>query len=185
MLMSKISRKDELLSAAASVVLERGGAALTLDAVVEASGLSKGGVLYHFHTKEALILGLIEKEIAAFEEDLARRLAAEPEPRAAGAYARAYIDATLGAKGGPSVVLGGLVAAIASDASLLEPYRARTKAWRSRMAADGLDRGLAEAVRLAVDGYYYSAAIGAAAPAGRDLAALRSTLLEMTRGGRA
>lgn len=180
--MNRTSRKEEILASAASVVMDRGGAALTLDAVVAASGLSKGGVLYHFHSKEDLILGLLEKEIEAFEAALAHELTTDPRPKAAGAFARAYVKATLGAKGGPPAILGGLVAAIADDASILEPYREKTKAWRSKMAADGLDRGLAEAVRLAVDGYYYSAAIGAAVPQGKELASLRSTLLGMAGG---
>ena len=34
---------------------------LTLDAVGAATGVSKGGVLYHFPTKEALVAALVEQ----------------------------------------------------------------------------------------------------------------------------
>ncbi|MEO1289257.1 MAG: helix-turn-helix domain-containing protein, partial [Chloroflexota bacterium] len=44
----KLSKRDLVLVAASEVVIEHGAAQLTLDAVVNNAGVSKGGLLYHF-----------------------------------------------------------------------------------------------------------------------------------------
>jgi AcrR family transcriptional regulator len=52
---------DEILQAAETVAIDEGLASLTIDRVAAVSGKSKGGVLYHFPTKEALIKGMIDR----------------------------------------------------------------------------------------------------------------------------
>lgn len=47
--------RDRILEAAHRVVSDLGAGHLTLEAVALAAGVSKGGLLYHFPTKEALI----------------------------------------------------------------------------------------------------------------------------------
>ena len=65
----RASKKESLLRAASMVVAEGGYSALTLEAVGTAAGVSKGGVLYHFPTKEALIAGLVEALVTGFDAD--------------------------------------------------------------------------------------------------------------------
>jgi AcrR family transcriptional regulator len=182
--MNKPSRRGELLAAAVEVVRERGASALTLDSVAEATGTSKGGVLYHFPTKESLVVAMIEAEIALFEAaieaELARgRSAGEPSR---GAFARAYVRASIA--DGMEPGLGGVLAAIANEERVLAAYREKTSQWRNLMASDGLDPTRAELIRLAADGLYYSLAIGAASPAGENRTALREALLGMTEAER-
>jgi AcrR family transcriptional regulator len=52
---------SELILDAAERVVARDGASLTIDAVVKESGFSKGGVLYNFPSKKALIEGMIQR----------------------------------------------------------------------------------------------------------------------------
>jgi len=52
-----------ILTAAERVVLRDGVTCLTLEAVACEANLSKGGVLYHFATKEALIQAMLERLI--------------------------------------------------------------------------------------------------------------------------
>lgn len=59
--MARPNSINNILDAAESIVLDEGGAHLTLDAVAERCGLSKGGLIYHFPTKEALLQGMIER----------------------------------------------------------------------------------------------------------------------------
>ena len=61
---------QQLLDAAIAVIRRDGAQALTLDAVAAEAGVSKGGVLYHFATKRALIDGLIERWLDDFEAQL-------------------------------------------------------------------------------------------------------------------
>lgn len=50
-----MSKRDDLIEAAVRVLATRGEGALTLEAVAESAGASKGLVLYHFGTKRRLL----------------------------------------------------------------------------------------------------------------------------------
>jgi AcrR family transcriptional regulator len=50
--------RTRLLDAARQILVEQGSGQLTLDAVAELAGVSKGGLLYHFPSKAALVEGL-------------------------------------------------------------------------------------------------------------------------------
>ncbi|WP_161811271.1 TetR/AcrR family transcriptional regulator [Steroidobacter agaridevorans] len=78
-------RRQQLLDAAAALVLKRGTAALTLDAVAEAAHVSKGGLLYYFDSKNSLL--------EALADYLAEQLQIEVEREAAGgSLAKAYLQ---------------------------------------------------------------------------------------------
>lgn len=53
--------RDRILDAFERLVIERGERAGTLAATAEAAGVSKGGLLYHFGAKAALVEGLTER----------------------------------------------------------------------------------------------------------------------------
>ncbi|MCC5794671.1 MAG: TetR family transcriptional regulator [Chromatiales bacterium] len=117
------SARDRVLDAAIRIVGESGAGRLTLEAVAEAAGISKGGLLYHFRSKEALLLGLLERHLAGFRE----RYTAELERRGGGQNARvqAYIQSvlagdTLGLDHDGSL---SLLAAVANDPALLVEVR--------------------------------------------------------------
>ncbi|WP_245793210.1 TetR/AcrR family transcriptional regulator [Hydrocarboniphaga daqingensis] len=55
------SSREAMLDAAVAVTLEQGASRLTLDAVAKRAGVSKGGVMYNFPTKEALLEALLER----------------------------------------------------------------------------------------------------------------------------
>ena len=62
--------RAQLLDAAEAVVAQHGVRNLTLDAVAARSGISKGGLLYHFRSKEDLAAAMIERSIAWFDDAL-------------------------------------------------------------------------------------------------------------------
>ncbi|WP_114948026.1 TetR/AcrR family transcriptional regulator [Microvirga calopogonii] len=73
------SSREKILDAAAELVSEIGSGRLTLEAVAERAGLSKGGLLYNFPTKDALLQAMIQRlvdEVSAEREALRGR--AEP-----------------------------------------------------------------------------------------------------------
>lgn len=53
--------RESVLDAFEQILIEDGGRAATMDATARAAGVSKGGLLYHFGSKEALEAGLIER----------------------------------------------------------------------------------------------------------------------------
>ncbi len=80
--------QQSIIAAARRIVQRDGVAHLTIEAVAREAGFSKGGVLYHFPTKETLIEGMIHSFLEEFEHDLASALIQEQGP---GRWLRAYI----------------------------------------------------------------------------------------------
>lgn len=72
---------------------------MTFQAVADAVGVTKGGVMHHFATKNALILEVFHDAMAKFEAEVNQAMAQDPVRY--GSFTRAYIDATisLGEKG--------------------------------------------------------------------------------------
>ena len=66
--------RDRILDAAEAVILESGGRNFTLDAVAERAGISKGGLVYSFATKDELVRATLERELARFQDAVRRRL---------------------------------------------------------------------------------------------------------------
>ena len=64
-------RPEIILDAADAVLRERGTGALTIDAVATAAGLSKGGVLHHFSSKDALVAALVARKFASLRAGIA------------------------------------------------------------------------------------------------------------------
>lgn len=67
--------RDRLLDAAERVVVESGATHLTLDAVAKSAGVSKGGLLYHFPSKEALLEGMMARHFQDVDAEVTKRLA--------------------------------------------------------------------------------------------------------------
>lgn len=176
--------KTRILTAAEQVVLERGVPALTLDAVAEAAGLSKGGLIYHFESKEALIRAMIARIGTCMQERMDRLTAGDARP---GALTRAYLGAAFPPAGTPddqdAMREAALIAALGYDPALLAPYAAQYAGWVDRQKADGIDPVLAAIVRLAADGLWLNEVFGIRAVAAEDRAAVLRRLAEMTRPG--
>src|SRR3954470_23063844 len=60
---TRANSRDRILDAAGEIVGEVGAGKLTLDAVAQRAGLSKGGLLYNFPSKDALLSGMLERMI--------------------------------------------------------------------------------------------------------------------------
>ncbi|MGW0043098.1 TetR/AcrR family transcriptional regulator [Rhodococcus sp. NPDC003348] len=55
------STRDRILDALEKLLLTRGLAQVTLESVAAEAGVSKGGLLYHFRSKEALLAGMVRR----------------------------------------------------------------------------------------------------------------------------
>jgi AcrR family transcriptional regulator len=164
------STADTILRAAEQVVLRDGISALTIETVARTAGLSKGGVLYHYPSKEKLIEGLISRLIDHFQADLNCFHAQQTEPR--GAWTRAFVQTTLkpgatACAGAHSVeVYAALNAALATNPDLLQPLRERYERWQQQLEEDGLDPARATVARLAADGLWFAELLGFGPPRG-------------------
>lgn len=88
-----------LIDQAARITLEHGLSKVTFQAVADAVGVTKGGVMHHFTTKDALILEVFADAMKKFETEVNQAMAKDAVSY--GSFTRAYIDATisLGEKG--------------------------------------------------------------------------------------
>ncbi|MFO0610865.1 MAG: TetR/AcrR family transcriptional regulator [Polyangiales bacterium] len=161
--MARQSRREALLKAAAAIVRRDGADALTLDAVAREAGVSKGGLLYHFDSKEALVAAMV----AALVEGFDARLSAA-EGGAPGAFTRSYLEATAETDDEALALSAGLLAAVAIAPESLAPLRARYRSWGRRLRGDGIDEADAMIVRLAADGLWLADLLGLEPP-GRKL----------------
>ena len=84
--------RANLLEAAAQLIVERGLAGVTLEQVAQKAGVSKGGLIHHFSSKQALIEELNRELLETYEKNIEAFIAADPEPR--GRFMRSYIKAT-------------------------------------------------------------------------------------------
>ena len=164
--------REAVLAAAAEIVREEGPGALTLDLAAQRAGLSKGGLLYHFPNKDALIEAMITSSLDRFEQDVNEL--AEGEPPGPGRWLRAFVKVTFAADPAhiPAV---SLLAAAAVNPALLEPVSRYFARWQERVSADGLDPGFAAIIRLASDGLWFADMFNAAPPRGT----FRQSILEM------
>ncbi|WBL79587.1 TetR/AcrR family transcriptional regulator [Bradyrhizobium xenonodulans] len=67
--------RNAALEAAIAIIARDGPGRLTLDAIARESGLSKGGVMHQFRTKEAVLKALLERQMVHFEEFSSRYMA--------------------------------------------------------------------------------------------------------------
>lgn len=148
--------RKRLLDAAERLVLGEGAGKLTLDAVAREAGVSKGGLLYHFPSKDALVAEMVEHlAVERFERELERKI--EGSDEADGSWVRAYVEATFEPEDHDRnlAVQSGLFAAVANDPALLDPLRERYGALQERAENDGVDPALATIARLASDGLWF------------------------------
>jgi AcrR family transcriptional regulator len=176
--------RERILDAAEARLLSRGPAGLVLAAVADDAGCSKGGLLYHFPCKDALVDGITARMLDNFDrvqEDEASRDAVRK-----GAWSRAYLASTVTPDGGPAdgsaQVMAGLLALIGNDTEKLVPVRERFGGWHARLTSDGIEPETAMIVRLAADGLWLSALLGLPSPDPELLTRVISRLQEMTRG---
>lgn len=145
------SSREKILDAAAELVSEIGAGRLTLDAVAERAGLSKGGLLYNFPTKEALLQAMIQRmidQVSAEREALRRQ--ATPGPNL---EARLCTAALLKMCSGKTKdIASGMLAATAENPRLLDPLRQVIKDNLNTLKATSEDLDAALLAWLAVEG---------------------------------
>lgn len=177
---ASVSVRDRLLDAAEAVVAREGVSHLTLEAVANEAGVSKGGLLYHFRAKSALVTAIVERLANRCESRQAEAVAADPQK--AGAFARAFLTVrTQPPDPQREPIHTAVLAAIGTDPEYLDPLRQRIAEWQNRLEADHIDPVTATIVRLAVDGLAVGRLLKVSVPEGELHERVIERLLSMTR----
>lgn len=155
------SSRERILGGALELI--RSGGTVSLASAARQVGLTKPGVMYHFPTKEALMLALVDRVMDGWDAQMSRRLSAPPEQVPAEERLRAYLDWCLSGEVDETDLV--MLTDQRLRATLKERWVARVAPWvdlpedlpperRSRLLA----------VRLLADGVWFADAAGVFAP---------------------
>lgn len=146
------SARERILDAYEELLAVDGERHATMDAVAQRAGVSKGGLIYHFASKEKMVDAVCDRLTALVAADVEQMRNAEE------GAARYYIRTSY-YEGTP---LDRAVVAVArlqqSDyPRARETYDAIGKAWQQALIDDLGDPAVARTVKLIGDGLYYDA----------------------------
>ncbi|WP_238418998.1 TetR/AcrR family transcriptional regulator [Gordonia sp. 'Campus'] len=167
-----------ILDAGARLIARRGTAVSVAD-IAAAAGVSKGGLLYHFPSKDDLLVDLSADLMARFRADVER--AADEEEQGPGRLTRAYIRASFAdAKDSESLRDQiALAARLMYESGAEHVAQEDADRWRAALHDDGLDPAITRLIIAAADGSNTAPLWGAVLD-DADRAALEADLLALT-----
>ncbi len=173
--------RESVLDAFEALIIADGARSATMDAVAAAAGVSKGGLLYHYASKEALETALLERMEALAEEDVAE-MAAAPDGMVA-AFVRTSVmnDSPL-----DRALIAGSKLAQTGHRPAAEAMRRVRVMWEDALRPHTRDEIALQLVLLVGDGLYFNNALGSGSvpgpvPTGDDMAALIALVERATR----
>lgn len=146
--------RDKVLDAFVSILLAQGERAATLEAVAAEAGVSKGGLLYHFGSKQALMEGLLERLKALVDADVEAMRGAEDGAAAFYVRTSAYTGSPL-----DRTIVATSRLAQGSHPEAVEALQSMRQRWFDVLVDAVADPAVARAVMLIGDGLYYNAAM--------------------------
>ena len=174
-----------ILDAAEQVILREGVGRLSVDTVAVEAGVSKGGLFYHFKTKEALLAALVTRLAETVTADVAAAAQSDPDPR--GRLLRSYARHAFDLDEDPArrdrlhaLVLALVTACADSPAITASARQANAEAFAAA-AAEGVPIAQVLLVHLALDGLWLGEALGTLELPAAWRGALADLLTELTK----
>lgn len=174
------ARRGEILEAALRLMSQHGVQALTLDAVAREAGVSKGGLVHHFKTKEELVQGVINSATQALHDQIGSAYEASTD-RSPGSFTRVYIETTL--RHAEEPLLLPLFELAARDPSTARALAEHNHWCHERFENDGIDPVLAHILASASDGLWVEMIFKVESAASWRVRAMKERLLALTRCG--
>ena len=172
--------RESVLDAFEAILVSDGERAATMDATARAAGVSKGGLLYHFASKDALEGGLIQRLAALIDEDVAAIVSAPDGPVRYFLRSSVMADDPLDR----AIVAVSRLAQGGSDAASRALHEMRQR-WVDALSPHVRDATALDLVLLVSDGLYFNNALGgdaaAPVPTGRALDALIDLVEQASR----
>ena len=165
---------------AAAKVIERDGAGhLTLEKVAAEADLSKGGLLYHYPSKDALLQGLLDHLLenrAGLADDLG---SAEGVNHAV--LLNGLIDADFDLPKEERIMAQGLIAASAENADLLAPAKQHVEALFDQLGTSKATAATARTILLASQGLQFLELLGLLSLSTNERNEIRQHLKSLTQ----
>lgn len=149
-----MKKKDQLLINAAKIVNEEGIQKLTMSYLAEASEITKGGILYHFESKEELLYKMNEKVINEFENNIREHIANLTGPYQ---FTRAYALATINYLTEDNhVLLPAVFISSHEDKKSKTYWEEKIKQWDDAFENDQGDQNKILELRMICDGIWFT-----------------------------
>lgn len=174
--MVRPSGKEAMLDAAEVVLTEQGAWRLTLDSVAEQAQVSKGGLLYHFPTKDALLQALVARLMANAAE---KRKGDQIDQTDAESVLKADVNAMLTDDERNPQLCAALISALANCPSLKDPIRSFHEDRFGALEALDVDCKEAAILMLAADGLMLMETLNVSPFTDEQREALVKTMLAM------
>jgi len=168
--------KEKILAAYCALLCEDGERAATMDATAARAGVSKGGLLYHFKSKEALAEAVIVRfgEIAA--RDVAEMAAAPEGPSRYYVQTSCQTDTEL-----DDYFRAVLRLAQGNNAVAVQALESVHRQWLDLIRMEVADPHAAEAIMLIGEGLYYQTTLPGSWSRGTFGESLPQLLLQVDR----
>lgn len=173
--------RSQLLDVAAKLCAEVGISNATLEAISQRAGVSKGGLLHHFPTKQALIVALIDKLLADLSASVESYVAKDPDP--AGRFTRAYLLASLEFQKSPDAQHWNTLGIMLATETAMRTRWVRWLSKQIKLHGDSDDTIDCMIVRMAADGLWFSGTVGITSVPAKRQKAFVETLNHMTHSG--
>ncbi|MCU1478795.1 MAG: hypothetical protein JWQ64_3488 [Subtercola sp.] len=148
------SARDRVLDAFENILITHGERSATLDAVAAEAGVSKGGLLYHFGSKDALVDGLVERLGELVSADIVNIRTA---PAGVVDY---FIRSSVNTESPlDRSIIAATRLAQGSHPRAQEALKSMQRSWFDVVSEAVGDPAVARAIMLVSDGLYYNSAL--------------------------
>lgn len=172
------SRREAILAAAGDLVREIGAGHVTLDAVSKRANVSKGGLLYHFPTKESLLQAMVSRLLDTLRD--AREKEYSRQAPGPGRMLKAHVismEAVRKKEARP--IAAALLAVGANDPSLLGQAKHYLEAMIRDMESSGMSAGFIRVMVFAALGFLLLEMLGLLTRSSRERQAFFEELLRL------
>jgi AcrR family transcriptional regulator len=157
---------------------DEGSVEITFDATAREAGVTKGGVLYHFPTRDELVIAVGEYVAQRVEEAMLEKLGKPFEEATAAERVSAYIAVV--AAGRLTRADLAIYAECLANPALADPWESTLGRWLNLDdVPDQTERARLRAAHFAADGLWIADATGVFAPTASDRGAIVAELQEL------
>ena len=145
------STRDRLLDAFEALLVQQGPRAATLEAVAAEAGVSKGGLLYHFASKDDLVDGTLERLLTLAHQD------AEAMRTSSSGPVQYYLETSVSTGSDLDRALVAAARLAQDNTERVSAALAQVReAWLEVLRAELGDESLARTIQLIGDGLYFN-----------------------------
>lgn len=150
-----MNKREHILHTTAQMIMEHGVSRLSLAKVANQAGVSKGGLLHYFKTKDELFYQLNVLAIEEFNSEFERLIKVNPDEK--GKYIKAYAQATLNdLESSNGSVNSSFVASFTDSPEIMELWKGAYLEWQQKCKEDDLDWKDVATIRFVCDGLWFN-----------------------------